>query len=313
MSTLKEFTEKVLSPDRTFLLEDGHGKILCVKVPIGQAKYIYTMREYLAEKELVTDITDRLELTAIYKNREIYIFNPYNVMDYLDEKYPENVYYVNDNFLEKINDQIKEKVIDKLYGNLPTVPLTENKEVRCREEARHILIYKVDFCEYENHRQNSNIGKIDRQKFADNLCGVINLENEAKIEFYSKKEMWIKLKSSLERIKEIISTCPEIALKKYEQDIANSLNDIEAKTVQVEFLYDGTTASAKIVPNTLLRMIDAQDYFSSYNFVSMKSGEKLIADLGAGKYSSDKKEPLKIKHIQKITYGKKILYQRTEE
>ena len=40
MSNLKQFKEKVLSTENPFLLNDGHGKILCVKVPIGQAEYI---------------------------------------------------------------------------------------------------------------------------------------------------------------------------------------------------------------------------------------------------------------------------------
>ena len=121
MSTLKEFTDKVLSSKNPFLMTDNYEKILCVRVPIGQAEYIYTMSEYLDGKDIVTDISDKMEMTAILKNSKIYIFKPYNIMRRLDEEYPENVLYVNSNFIEKVSDHIKEKVIDKLYSELPVV------------------------------------------------------------------------------------------------------------------------------------------------------------------------------------------------
>lgn len=42
----------------------------------------------------------------------------------------------------------------------------------------------------------------------------------------------------------------------------------------------------------------------------IKSGEKIIKDLGAGKWKGDKEEVLTCKHINKITYGKKVLYEK---
>lgn len=55
-------------------------------------------------------------------------------------------------------------------------------------------------------------------------------------------------------------------------------------------------------------MLSQNDYFSSFDFTTMKSGEKIISELGAGTWRTD--SPLTCKHIVKITYGKKVLYQK---
>ena len=306
MSTLKEFTEKVLSPDRTFLLEDGHGKILCVKVPIGQAEYIYTMREYLDGKGIVTDIYEKMEMTAIVKTGKIYMIKPYNVMDSYNEEYPENVFYINDHYMDEINSQINKKVFDELYNGLETVALTEGEVKNCTDEARRVLVYKKDINKYISDRCNKNIERISVQKFVDSLCGVVDLEEFVRKDFESKKDMWIKLKSHMERIKLFVEH-PETVLKTYEQHIVDGLHSVDAKTVQVEFLYNGKTATGKVNRDTILRMLSQNDYFSSFNFITMKSGEKIISELGAGTWRTD--SPLTCKHIVKITYGKKVLYQ----
>ena len=120
MSTLIEFREKTLSSERTFLLNDGNGKILCAKIPVGQAEYVYTMREYLDGKDIVTDIYEKMEMTAIAKNGKIYMIKPYNVMDSYNEEYPENVFYINDHYMDEINSQINKKVFDELAPRYAT-------------------------------------------------------------------------------------------------------------------------------------------------------------------------------------------------
>lgn len=45
IALLKEFKEKVLSVDSQFYLYDDKTKILCVKVPVGKAEYIYTLSD----------------------------------------------------------------------------------------------------------------------------------------------------------------------------------------------------------------------------------------------------------------------------
>ena len=312
MSNLKEFKEKVLSTENPFLLNDGYGKILCAKVPIGQAEYIYTMREYLDGKGIVTNIFEKMEMTAIVKNGKIYMVKPYNVMSSFQEEYPEDVFYLNDSYLDEINLQIKKKVFDKLYDELETITLTKKEDIECQNNARTILLYKKNIDEYITNRQMADIGRISIQNFADSLCGVINLEEEIRKDFDNNKEMWIKLKSSLERIKDIVVETPETVLEAYEQCIVDGLYSVDAKTVQVKFSYYGKTATGKVERDTILRMLVSNDYFSSYNFTTRNSGEKIIKELGAGKSRWAPEEVLTCKHINKITYGKKVLYEKNE-
>lgn len=312
MSTLIEFKEKTLSSERTFLLNDGNGKILCAKVPVGQAEYIYTMREYLDGKDIVTSIYEKMEMTAIAKNGKIYMIKPYNVMDSYNEEYPENAFYINNHYMDEINSQINKKVFDELYNDLETVALTEGEVKNCADVARHVLVYKKDINKYISDRCNKNIERISVQKFADSLCGVVDLEEFVRKDFESKKDMWIKLKSCMERIKLFVEH-PETVLETYERRIVDGLHSVDAKTVQIEFFYHGKNATGKIEREKLLQVVCSNDYFSSYNFTTVKGGEKIIKDLGAGKWKGDKEEVLTCKHINKITYGKKVLYDRTEE
>ena len=307
MSNLKKFKEKVLSTENPFLLNDGNAKILCVKVPIGQATYVYTMREWLDGKEIVTDISDKLEMTAIVRASTIYIIRPYEIMIKVTEEYPENMFRIDNKFLEKIQLRIKKKVIDKMYEELDIPVLSESREDECKKIARWVLVYKKDINEYVEMRVNDNIGELSIQKFADSLCGVINLEKIATDEFKTHQEMWKKIKAETERIKELVLENPETVLEDYEQKIVDGLHNVDAKTVQVEFLYDGKTATGKVNRDTILRMLSQNDYFSSFNFTTVKSGEKIISELGAGTWRAD--NPLTCKHIVKITYGKKVLYQ----
>lgn len=313
MSTLKEFKEKALSSEGVFLLNDRHGKTLCTKVPIGQAEYIYTMREYLDGKDIVTDIYEKMEMTAIVRGEKIYMVKPYSVMDSLKEEYPENIFDLYDDYLEEVDLRIKKEVFDRLYDELKTITLTESEDIDCQTKARAILIYKKNINEYIENRQIDNIEKVSAQKFADSLCGVVDLEEEARKDFDSKKDMWIKLKSYMERIKELVLEKPETILEEYERRIVDALFSVDAKTVQVEFLYHDKTAIGKVERDVILSILGTKDSFSSFNFTTIKSGEKIIKDLGAGQWIGDKREPLTCKHINKITYGKKVLYERTEE
>lgn len=314
MSTLKEFKEKVLSQENTFLLDDHYGvrKILCVKAIVGQAEYIYTMEEFLDGKDIVTDITEKMELTAITRDGKIYMIKPHAVMDRYDEECPKNVFRINDQYMDEINSQVDEKVFNELYNNLETIALTESEVENCMKEARRILIYNKDINEYISDMINKKHERISVQKFVDSLCGIVDLETSIRKDFETKKDVWINLKSRMERIRLFVEH-PETVLKTYERRIIDGLHSIEAKTVRIEFLYHGKIATEKISPTTLLSIVYNDYDFSPCHFTNYKGGEKIIKDLGAGTWIGDKEEVLTCKHINKITYGKKILYERGDE
>ena len=98
----------------------------------------------------------------------------------------------------------------------------------------------------------------------------------------------------------------------YEMEIAEGIRSVDAKVVTVEFELNGKKESAKMNPDTIIRYMQSNNYFSGYNFVITKRGDELIEKLDAATWrgNSNGKELLTCKHITKITYGKKELYVR---
>ena len=97
-------------------------------------------------------------------------------------------------------------------------------------------------------------------------------------------------------------------VKDFERKIATALDSIEAKTVTVEFEYQGKRAEQKIEPETIRRrMLDGYG-FSSYDFVSYTGGERLMDALGISKFD----EKIFVKDITRIMYRGKSIYEREE-
>lgn len=100
----------------------------------------------------------------------------------------------------------------------------------------------------------------------------------------------------------------EVALL-WERKIADGIGGVEAKTVTVEFELNGRKTSAKINPETIIRKMIDNDYFSGYDFEVVKRGDELIKKLGAKEWG-ETENVLRCRNITKITYGRKELYVR---
>ena len=312
---IEEFKEMVLSSDEnSFILDDGNGaKILCVKVSVGKAIFVYVCREYMgiqSDKKLVTDISEKMKLVAVVKSGIIYLTDRFTLCCYGNsEVLPDNVIDLGE-YMKEVNLHTKYYVIEKYYDKLQTT-LSEDDVERCKVEARNILTSGKDLDEYIDARIDKNIKKFKEQDFVDFLCGVIDLESEARKNFEENSDMWMELKTSLKMIQRIVVENPEEVFDLEELKIIDRLNGIEAKNVQVEFSFNGKTAKGKVDPKSILRMIESNDYFSYFNFDTMAKGKKIINDLDAARYRGEKeKEVLTCKHISKITYGRKVLYQK---
>lgn len=313
---IEEFKEMVLSSDEnSFILDDGNGaKILCVKVSVGKAIFVYVCREYMgiqSDKKLVTDILEQMKLIAVVKSGIIYLTDRFTLCCYGNsEVLPDNVIDLGE-YMKEVNLHTKYYIIEKYYAKLPYTTLSEEDIERCKVEAKNILTSGQDLDEYIDARLDKNIKKFKEQDFVDFLCGVIDLESEARKNFEENSDMWMELKASLKVIQRIVEEDPEEVFDPEGLKIIDSLNGIEAKNVQVEFSFNGKTAKGKVDPKSILRMIESNDYFSDFNFDTMANGKKIINDLGAARYRGEKeKEVLTCKHISKITYGRKVLYQK---
>lgn len=312
---IDEFKEMVLSSDEnSFILDDGNGaKILCVKVSVGKAIFVYVCMEYMgrqSDKKLVTDISEQMKLIAVVKSGIIYLIDRFTLCCYSEEVLPDNVIYLG-KYMKEVNIHTKYYIIEKYYDKLPDTILSEEDIERCKVEAKNILTSGQDLDEYIDARIDKNIKKFEMQDFVDFLCGVIDLESEARKNFEENSDMWMNLKASLKMIQRIVAENPEEVFDPEDLKIIDSLNRIEAKNVQVEFSFNGKKAKGKVDPKSILRMIEGNDYFSDFNFDTMAYGKKIINDLGAARYRGEKeKEVLTCKHISKITYGRKVLYQK---
>lgn len=62
---------------------------------------------------------------------------------------------------------------------------------------------------------------------------------------------------------------------------------------------------------TLIQKLKRKDDFDHWSFLTQDKGDRVIATLGVPKWGDkDGKELLQCKHISKITYGKKVVFQR---
>lgn len=313
---IDEFKEMVLSSEEnSFMLDESNSvKILCAKVPVGKAMFVYACREYMrrrSDKTLVTDISEQMKLIAVVKSGIIYLTDKFTLCCYgKDEVLPDDVIDLGE-YMKEVNLHTKYYIIEKYYAKLPYITLSEDDIERCKVEAKNILTSGKDLDEYIDARIDANIKKFEKQDFVDFLCGVIDLESEVRKNFEENSDMWMELKASLKVIQRIVEEDPEEVFDPEELKIIDSLNGIEAKNVQVEFSFNGKTAKGKVDPKSILRMIESNDYFSDFNFDAMANGKKIINDLDAARYRGEKeKEVLTCKHISKITYGRKVLYQK---
>ena len=74
--------------------------------------------------------------------------------------------------------------------------------------------------------------------------------------------------------------------------------------VNVEFVMNGSKANGKMEPSTLMRKLIGDGRIDDYDFINRSEGKGLYYLFGANYY----KNPLTCKHINKISYGKRLLF-----
>lgn len=140
------------------------------------------------------------------------------------------------------------------------------------------------------------------------ICGYMSIEDEANERFANTREFIIKAKLRQELIEKYIEE--KSVVEDWEIELARSINNLKANHVNVEFNFNGNIGTEKIDPKKIIRILIDNDYFSGYNFATSKSGDKLLKMLGATNEFNKIDTWLTCKHITKITYGRKTLYER---
>lgn len=308
MDLIVEFINKVLVEDGSFTMKekespfDSEGRYSFVQERVGDAKFVYGERGY--SEEFVTSLKKKFEILAIVAREKVYFINKFFfgfwLKDFSDYEKAEDFC----SYIEEVNAYANSEVWPIFYENLERVETQQEKE--CRRKARKALLSaNPEFWITEPMGISFN-----EQDVIKILCGLMSAEEEAKRRLEEDREDWCCVKARIERMKELMAS-PDELCQDWEIALAKGLNSVDAKNVTAEFTMGGNTASAKIEPEKILNTLMERNKFSDWDFATNVQGEKLFEALGATYWWEGK--PLKCEHISKITYGKKVLYERISE
>lgn len=308
MTLLEQFKDKVLNTVGSFKLKDEDKRepryYSFTKCTNGNAIYIYGTYRFNND---FSDPNIKYELVAILNKSSqiIYIIDEYlfNKSFRKEFNYPEGCVSFNDYINETnkyINDVLFKSFYDKIKVDINSI--TDDDIINDRkQEARNIILCGSEVT-YPNFTKSFNKTDIARM-----ICGYINMNDEVNKRFEECKNMYTNIKLGKELVKKFIEE--KSVIEDWEIKLANSINNIEANYVTVEFNFNGNIGIGKIKPNTIIRTLIDNDYFSGYDFSTANGGEKLLKELGAKNNYYNKETWLTCKHITKITYSRKTLYE----
>lgn len=311
MRLIEKFAEQVLNNKGSFTIEIPHKNedrsrtYHFLQDEVGKARYVYGISNYW-DANFYAQLETKPKIIAIVAEEKIYVVDIFflEIYSYGNDKVvlPDNVIILND-YTAKQDEYISNSIFPNFYAKLKTDENSiKESDESLREKARSFMFSK-----------NADLPNVELkpmfndQDIANMLCGLLDFDKEVNERLNVNKEQWIEKKSTDEKIKSLMGN-HEIA-DSWEIEIANGIRSVDAKTVTVEFELNGKVASIKVNPETIIRKMIKNDYFSGYDFEIAKRGDELIEELGAGKWWSDE-NALRCKHITKIVYGKKELYVR---
>ena len=274
------------------LKQDEYVTLFLSAITVGKSTFIYG--DYTYDGKIPSE---KLELLAIITENLKVVFNRYILFKTFDE-IPED-YICADDYIAKLNNnEVSEKYIE-IYNSFPTVKINTTYEKDCQRRARHnlLVIGKSEEIKIPKLVNFKNIKSI--------LAGYILTETEKVVVNYmmKNKDRLIAEKSHRAYIEKLITE--KSVVEPWELELAESLRNIDAKTVTVEFSFNGKSAVGKINPKELLRMLANKLNISDWDFANGAEGKKVLAHLGA-----DWKNRLTCDHIQKITYRGKTVFER---
>lgn len=306
MRLIDEFSQRALSNTGSFTIATAdkadkscRSYYHFLQSNVGNARYIYGVSNYRNEK-FISGLKLKPELVAIVSGEKIYIVNNFFLNIYscgtTDILLPDNVTFLD---CKEANTYIRNVIFPEFYKKLEVTEVENEHE--CKKTARRIVLSNTTFREFDLD------GIFNLQDVANMLCGFVDINEESVRRLEKDRDYYIRRKSTDAKIREYLKD-PTIAAD-WELKIAEGLSSVEAKTVTVQFELNNKRASEKIEPDIVIRKMTENDCFSSYDFEVTKRGKQLINELGAGEWCRDK-NALRCSNITKITYGKRVLYER---
>ena len=293
---ITEFKEKVLSGAPSFEIKEANGRTtFCVTSAVGNVRLVYSDYSYSDYSPI---IKAKLELVAVVANSKIYMLNPSHLGLFSGDFYDDVVvsYYAS---ITDFNRQMREKHLTPFYEALKPNKLSEDEVASLKRTGRAKL---MNF----NYSEREPVMFFDEETFLQYLSGAINADDFVCKKLNDDIETWKEIKAIDIKLDELISngSCAE----EWELAMIKGINSVKANSLVVTFDYNGIIGSGKVAPHYLVRMIHDRDYFCDFNFCNTKDGKKLLNDLGVD--NNDLSKRLKCNHIIRITYGKKVLFER---
>lgn len=311
MRLIDVFVNTVLRNEGSFILVDKKAGytdtyIQFMQHKVGNGRYVYGF--YGWNSDFNVEFNNKPELVAIVADGIVYTVQDYMFNIWRDEdrkNLPENHRFFSDKKKE-LNDYVRNVIFKDFYDNLKIQPNENEKWLEsCLKEARRIRLNKGTDVE------NTVIDDMfDGEETAKILCGLIDLKEVALRYFESERDYWVEEKTEHEKIKELVNA--SAGVEKWEIELSEVLRNTSAATVTVEFTVGNTSEQCKIEPQKIIKNLTDCDYFTTYDFPSRVQG-KLIFDILGVNDSWTGDNQLKCEHISKITYKKKVLFERKTE
>lgn len=310
MTLIDSMIERILNGETSFTIYDEYDSwykhfITC---PIGNALYIYGTETSNVEKLGYT--SNKYSLLAIQSNNIFYIVDRNIFHMYYFNKIESNfkpVWKTLEEYQNEINENIKSELYKKFYDEIEIDyenNVSDGMIKKSKKEARDRLINKLPekevLCDKDYLFSLNDTAQL--------LSGMCTIESMLREKITKNKEMLISKKICTTLVNYWMKHCDDI-ISESEMVLANSINQIDAKYVTVEFTIDDKVNVAKIEPSIILNHIVNCKPFGYWEFNTMSEGKRVMNELGI-LYKCNVN--LNCHHISKITYGKKTLFQKSE-
>lgn len=290
MSIIEEFRDKVLDPGvESFVLN----RKIYVQTYIHETKIVYMSSVW----DRLVEPNHKLEIIAIVKDGTVYLMKTYEFV--IDEKngLPEKIRYFRDYMNEELRarqDEVYKKFMDGLLVYDVSKDMIEDYGI-ISDARRELLLGKK--------RQKVEPKNLFTEREAiDDLLGVKKIEEDIEKYLTENTDIYQRRKSLDTALIKMIEE--KACVEDWEMKLGKAISSVDAVKLTVKFKFAGLTEMTKIKKETLMRKLVNRDDFSSWDFETQAEGEMKMRYLGA-----DYNNKLYCKHIAKITYGRKVLYE----
>lgn len=307
-----EFNEKIredLSSEESFDIDDGLRYYHFVRGTIGKAVYVYGCYSYFVKttsskgRGFSSSLDDgKMEIVAIVSGEMIYVVNQYFFGSYKCQDYPEGMQILDD-LLREWNLRIKEVYYPEFYKGLGPIEVMSDGAVdRCCKEARKQLLVPGVLAGVSEDVPF----KLKMDDLTDYLCGYVDIEEIIHEMMNAESDTLRIVKGRKEFVEKLVEA--QTGAEPWEIALVEAVNRsglCGAKSLTVEFVYNGRTASAKMEISRLVsRLVNGQS-FDECDFVNKKEGKRLLMVLGAPRYGD---QALRCGDVNRILYRGKVIY-----